>query len=61
MSSSRITYVACADATPEGEVSALANIYKFVLDSHTKNEATCPGSPDDARKDQDAGTYTHCT
>jgi hypothetical protein len=61
MSESSIAYAADPDTNPEAELFALANIYKFVLDCHTKKEATHPGSPDDARKDQDAGTCTHCT
>jgi hypothetical protein len=60
---SYITYVPCSDAKPETELSALAAVYKLCLDSRAKKEAaTSPGSrPDDARKDQNAGTYSHCT
>jgi hypothetical protein len=36
---SRVTYTPRPDATPEGELNALANIYKFVLDSAHKNAA----------------------
>jgi hypothetical protein len=49
MNSPRIAYAPRPDATPEGELNALANIYRFVLDSHVKKEATRPGSPDDAK------------
>jgi hypothetical protein len=35
------------------------NIYRFVLDA--KKEAASESRPDDARKDQDAGTYSNCT
>ena len=57
-----IAYAARPDAIPQAEISALANIYKFVLDCRAKKEAAPRQSrPDDARKDQDAGTYTHCT
>jgi hypothetical protein len=45
-----IAYAARPDADPQAELSALANIYKFVLDCHTKKEATRPGSPDDAKE-----------
>jgi hypothetical protein len=59
--SSRVIYTPRPDATPEAEVSALAAVYKFVLDCHAKKEAAPESRPDDARKDQDAGTYFHCT
>ena len=39
MNSPRIDYAPRPDATPEGELNALANIYKFVLDSAHKNAA----------------------
>ena len=32
----RIAYRARDDATPESELSALATVYKFVLDSHAQ-------------------------
>jgi hypothetical protein len=50
MDSARIAYSQRPDATPEAEAGALANVYKFVLDSHARKEATRPGSPDDATK-----------
>jgi hypothetical protein len=58
-----ITYTLRPDTTPESSTSALANVYRFVLDCHAQKEAaTSPVSrPADARKDQDAGTYPHCT
>jgi hypothetical protein len=58
-----IIYVPRPDATPEAEISALGNVYRFILSCREKNEAAPRQSrPDDARKDdQDAGTYTHCT
>jgi hypothetical protein len=61
MSEPCIGYTARPDATPEAELSVLANIYWFVLDCHRKNEAAPESRPDEARKDQDAGTCTHCT
>jgi len=39
MSEPRITYTPRPDATPEGELNALASIYFFVLDSAHKNAA----------------------
>ena len=47
MRSFRIAYVPRPDATPEGELSALAAIYRLVLDS---KKAARPGGPDDAMK-----------
>jgi hypothetical protein len=37
MSSARITYSQSSDATPETELSALTNVYRFVLDRANKN------------------------
>jgi hypothetical protein len=54
-------YVPLPDNTLEAEISALATVYRFVLDCHTKKEAAPKSRPDDARKDQDARTYSHCT
>jgi hypothetical protein len=39
MTSPRITYAPRPDATPEGELKALASIYRFVLNSAHKNAA----------------------
>jgi hypothetical protein len=61
MNSTHITYTRRSDATSEAEVAALGAIYKFVLDCHAKKEAAPESRPDDARKDQHAGTYSHCT
>jgi hypothetical protein len=62
MSSPQITYAPRNDASPEAELHALANLYRLVLDSAKKEAATSPVSrPDDARKDQDADTYSNCT
>ncbi len=43
-----IIYSSRGDATPESEVSALANVYRFILDCH-KKKASRPGGPDDAK------------
>jgi hypothetical protein len=61
MTSPRITYIPHPDTAPEAELSALVAVYKFVLDCRAKKEAAPDSRPDDARKDQDAGTYPHCT
>ena len=51
MSSPRIAYTPRPDATLEGEASALAAIYRFLLDRHAKKEAAHPGATDDAAED----------
>ena len=56
-----ITYAPRPDTTPETEIATLGNVYKFVLDCRAKTEAASESRPDDARKDQDVGTYPHCT
>jgi hypothetical protein len=61
MNSARIVYRPREDASAEAELSALVNVYRFVLDCRAKKEAAPESRPDDARKDQDAGTYPHCT
>ena len=45
-----ITYARHPDATPEGETTALANVYAFILDCHAKKKGTGPGAPDDGTK-----------
>jgi hypothetical protein len=45
-----IVYTPRPDATPEGELYALANVYRYIVACHAKNEATRPGGPD-ARKE----------
>ena len=39
MNSPRITYIQRPDATPEAESNVLANVYRFILDCHAKQEA----------------------
>ena len=62
VSSSRITYAPRSDATPETELTTLANIYRFVLDSANKNAAgMTTTNGDDAkgsRNDRAAQKYT---
>jgi hypothetical protein len=59
MSSPRITYASPSDTTTR--VPARVAALRFVLDCYAKKEAAPESRPDDARKDQDAGTYPHCT
>ncbi len=56
MSEPAITYAPRPDATPEGEMSALAKIYEYVLNCSNAKEAAPESRPEDARKDQDART-----
>lgn len=55
-----ITLTPATSIPPEQARDARARAWAFVFDCH-KKKATRPGGPDDARKDQDAGTYFHCT
>ena len=62
MTEGRVVYDQLPGTTAEAELSALANVYAFILRKHQERQrATRPGGPDDARKDQDAGTCSHCT
>jgi hypothetical protein len=49
MNSPRITYTPRPDATPEGELSALSAVYKFILDCHERKKAARPGRPVSAK------------
>ena len=52
MSSPRIIYTPRPDATPEAELSTLANVYRFLLDSANKNAAGVTGTDgNDAERD----------
>jgi hypothetical protein len=57
MGSARIVYTP-RDATPEGELNALAAAYRFILDCHTKKKVTRPSSPDDAEDLENDRTAT---
>ncbi len=46
MSSPPITYAPRPDATPEMELSTLANVYRFVLDCRVKKKAVSAGHTD---------------
>jgi hypothetical protein len=48
VNSPRFTYTSRPDATPEAELSALAAVYRFILDSHAKKMAAEPDSCSDA-------------
>jgi hypothetical protein len=54
MDSPRMTYTSRPDATPEAELSALANVYRFILDCHAKKEAAHPAAPNEAKGPKDA-------
>ena len=47
MSDARITYTP-RSRRPTGELNALASVYRFILDCHTRKEAARPDGPDDA-------------
>lgn len=52
MGSIRITYRPRPEATPEGEVCALAEICRFILQvNEEKKKGAHPGTLDDARKE----------
>jgi hypothetical protein len=46
----RISYTPNPDATPEGEKSALAAVYKFLLDCYEKKKGGPTTAPNDAKK-----------
>ena len=51
MSNRRLIYTPHQDAIPEGELNALASIYRFILfENSTRKEATRTGGPDDAER-----------
>jgi hypothetical protein len=52
----RIVYRANEDATREVEISALVNVYRFVL---VKKEATRSGSPDAAKEFKNDSRHSH--
>ena len=47
----RIVYRSRPDATPEAELEALAQVYRFVLDRQAKGEAAEAESEPDGRDD----------
>jgi hypothetical protein len=50
MNNCRITYAQRPDATSEVEVAALSNIFRFILDSHSRKEAAPENRLDDAKE-----------
>lgn len=52
MTEARVTYAPLPDVTPKAELNALAAVYRFILDSHAKKEATPESRPDDAKGSQ---------
>ena len=59
MSRPRVTYAPALNSKPEGELSALVSVYRFALDC-AKKGGSRPGTPDDARKDKNAGIQSNC-
>ena len=56
----RVTYVPREDATPEGELAALAAVYALVIQAHERNMAAAPATrrrkevnPEERRQGQD--------
>ena len=50
MSNPRLIYTLRQDATPEDELNALADVYRFILfENRARKEATRTGSPDAER------------
>jgi hypothetical protein len=43
-SDSRVIYAPRPDATPEGELAALAAVYALVLQAHERNKAAAPAN-----------------
>jgi hypothetical protein len=40
----RVTYVPREDATPEGELAALAAVYALVIQAHERNKTAAPAT-----------------
>ena len=54
--SSTITYTPHLDATPEGEIAALASVYAFLLRHAEERKKAACGSGHDARKEISNGS-----
>jgi hypothetical protein len=52
----RVYYVPRKDATPEGELSALAAVYRFVLQHHEKKDARVSEGEEAAERNRTGGT-----
>ena len=48
----RVTYAPGSDATPEGELTALAAVYAFVIQAHEQKKAAAPAN--ERRKEVDS-------
>jgi hypothetical protein len=59
MNSSGVVYRPRENATPEAELSALCDAYRFILKTEKKGGPAT--APDDPNKDKDARTYSHST
>jgi hypothetical protein len=59
MDNPRITRTSRADATPEAESNVLANVYRLVLDCHTKQMVAEPDSCNDAAIVSDTKGVSH--
>jgi hypothetical protein len=54
MSNPRLVYTPRQDATPDGELNALAGVYRFILfETSARKEATLTRGPDDAERSPD--------
>ena len=51
MNSPRLTYTPRPDGTPKTATTALAAVYRFVLDCHAKTEAASASGPDNEAKE----------
>ncbi len=56
MNSPHVAYSPSTNVTTESEARVLANVYRFILDSHAKKKATRPGGPDDAEESKNDRT-----
>jgi hypothetical protein len=48
----RVAYFPCKDATPEGELAALAAVYRFLLDRRERSDVA---AADDAENEAEHG------
>jgi hypothetical protein len=50
-SSRRVVYTARPDTSPDVELDALSNVFRFIFDCHAKRKAAEPASEPDGRND----------
>ena len=48
-----VRYSPCHAATPASELSALADVYEFILHCHTQKEGGPETAPNDAKKESE--------